>query len=58
MTSAHLETYWELRLSRCAKALEANNFAVYRAENPAEAQDLILKTILPETRPQSVSWGD
>ena len=58
MTSAHLETYWELRLSRCAKALEANNFAVYRANNPAETRELIMQTIMPEVKPQSVSWGD
>ena len=58
MTSAHLETYWELRLSHCAKALEANKFAVYRANNPAEARELIMQTIMPEVKPQSVSWGD
>ena len=42
---------------RLQKALEANNFAVYRAEDGDEARQRVVEEILPAVRPQSISWG-
>ncbi len=56
--SAEKETYWKLRLDRCAEALAANNFAVYRAETPEAAKGIILGEIMPQITVRSASWGD
>lgn len=53
-----IETYWNLRLERCAEALAANNFAVYRAETPLAAQEIITSEIMPQITVQSAAWGD
>jgi L-lactate utilization protein LutB len=49
--------YWHLRLTAVQKALEANNFEAHVVENAAQAQALVLDTILPATKARSVSWG-
>ena len=53
-----IDTYWEKRIAACKKALEANNFDAYLAEDLEQAEQLILDTILPELSVKSVSWGD
>ena len=53
-----IEHYWNMRLERCAEALAANNFAVYRAETPLAAKAIILGEIMPQIRVASASWGD
>jgi L-lactate utilization protein LutB len=53
-----LERYWKHRLENCRKALARNNFAVFLADTPDEARDLILREILPQTGARTVSWGD
>ncbi len=53
-----IERYWHLRLERCAEALAANNFAVYRAGTPEAARSIILREIMPDIEVQSASWGD
>ena len=53
-----IERYWNMRLERCAEALAANNFDVYRAETPVAAKNLILGEIMPAITVQSASWGD
>jgi L-lactate utilization protein LutB len=49
--------YWRLRLNSVKQSLESNNFAVYVAENGADAKRIVLERILPETGARSVSWG-
>lgn len=49
--------YWQQRLQDLKKTLEHNNFEVYIAERPAEARDIVFKTILPALAPSTMSWG-
>ena len=49
--------YWELRLLRIKKALEANNFDVYIADNKDLAKKMAYETILPAIAPKTISWG-
>ena len=51
------EYYWKIRLTDLKKSLEANNFEAYLADNVSEAQEILLKEILPKTGAKSVSWG-
>jgi L-lactate utilization protein LutB len=51
------EKYWQLRLEKTRKALEANNFQIYTAEDGSAAARIVMDQILPETGARSVSWG-
>ena len=51
------ETYWQLRPKKTRKALEANNFQGYTAEDGSAAARIVMDQILPETGARSVSWG-
>ena len=51
------DTYWKIRLKAVKMALEENNFDVYLCEDTAEANELVEKSILPELKPASISWG-
>jgi L-lactate utilization protein LutB len=51
------ENYWQLRLEKTRKALEANNFQVYTAEDGSAAARIVMDQILPETGARSVTWG-
>ena len=48
---------WELRLFKLKKALEANNFDVYIADNKDLAKKMAYDTIIPAIAPKTVSWG-
>jgi len=52
-----VENYWALRLNSLKEALEANNFAVYIAENGESARKIVRDEILPKSGARSVSWG-
>lgn len=52
-----VENYWHNRLNDIKVALEENNFQVFIADNATNAKDIVLKEILPELKPTSVSWG-
>jgi len=52
-----IDSYWKLRIIDTAAALEANNFEVFTVDTAEEACKTVLKTILPETKARSVSWG-
>ena len=54
----HIKKYWELRLEKCKKSLERNNFGAYIAHDRKEAKRIVTKDILPEIGVKSVSWGD
>lgn len=49
--------YWGIRLQKIKKALEANNFDVYIAENKDLAKKLAYDTIIPAIAPKTISWG-
>ncbi len=52
-----IEHYWHRRLADLKKALEANNFEVFLAENAAEAHKILLEEILPKLEAKSIAWG-
>lgn len=49
--------YWEIRLKKTQKALEANNFDVYIAATKDLAKKMAYDTIIPAMAPKSISWG-
>lgn len=51
------ENYWRLRLKDLKETLEANNFAVFIAENREEAKKMVLEEMLPRLDPKTISWG-
>jgi hypothetical protein len=52
-----VKAFWGVRLKRVRKALEANNFEVFPAEDLRSAAEVVLENILPGTGAESVSWG-
>ncbi|BBO91268.1 lactate utilization protein [Desulfosarcina ovata] len=52
-----IPTYWTIRLQRVKKALDANNFDVYIADNKDMAKKLAYDTIIPAMAPKTISWG-
>ncbi len=54
----YIDIYWSKRIEKCKKNLEKNNFEVFVAQNPLEANAIIMQKILPKTTVNSVSWGD
>jgi len=52
-----IDEYWKLCLQRTQKALEANNFDVYVADNKNLAKKIAYETIIPAIAPQTISWG-
>jgi len=52
-----IRAFWGARLKRVRKALEANNFEVFIADDLAAAGQVVLENILPGTGAQSLSWG-
>jgi len=53
-----IEIYWKQRLKKCKNALENNNFDAYLAEDSLEANQIIMKEIIPKLDVKSASWGD
>jgi L-lactate utilization protein LutB len=52
-----IDHYWKIRLEDLKKALEQNQFEVFLAEDTSGARDIVLKELLPQISPASVSWG-
>ncbi len=52
-----IENYFHLRLEELKKALEANNFEVYIAEDAAAAKKIVLEELLPKAGPKRISFG-
>ncbi len=53
-----IDTYWQLRLERCRRALEKNNFEVFAASDVQEAGTLFKDRILPSLEVKVASWAD
>ncbi len=54
----YLEAYWQNRLNSCREALEENHFEAFVAGDAAEAREIVVGRIFPQTSAQVVSWGD
>lgn len=52
-----IEHYWQLRLQELQLKLKDNNFQAFIVANKKEAEQLIRETLLPEIKPQTVSYG-
>ena len=52
-----LDSYWAIRLAELKSALEANNFEVHIAADPAAAHTIVMDEILPKTGARSVGFG-
>ena len=52
-----IEHYSKIRLAELKKALVENNFEVFLADDAKEAKKIALGTIIPEIKPESISWG-
>ncbi len=52
-----IEQYSQIRLAELKKALVENNFEVFLADDAKEAKKVALGTIIPEIKPESISWG-
>ena len=52
-----LTEFYHLRLEDTAKALRKNNFAAHVAQTAADAKKLILETLIPQMKPESVAFG-
>jgi hypothetical protein len=53
-----IDTYWQLHIDRCKKALEKNNFEVFEAVDTQSAGAILLDTILPGIEVKTAAWGD
>jgi L-lactate utilization protein LutB len=53
-----IDTYWQLHLEKCKKALEKNNFEVYVAADIQSAGAIFLNGILPGIEVKTAAWGD
>ncbi len=49
--------YWKKRLNDLKLALEANNFAVFKASTAIEAQRVVIEEILPTVSVTSITFG-
>jgi L-lactate utilization protein LutB len=52
-----VDNFWQIRLADIKQSLEANNFDAFVAQNAAEAKNIVLKEIIPNVAPKSISWG-
>ena len=53
-----LDTYWQLKLARCRRALEKNRFDVFVAADTQAAGTIFLDDILPTIQVKMAAWGD
>ena len=53
-----IEIYWKQRMEKCKNALENNHFDAYLAKDSQEANQIIIKKIIPKIEVKSASWGD
>ena len=52
------KNYGAFRLQRCRQALQDNGFEAFLAADFNVARAVVIESILPRIKPQSVSWGD
>ena len=52
-----IDMYWNIRLNDTKEQLEANNFEVTIATDMSHAKTIVLEKLIPELKPQRISWG-
>ncbi len=52
-----VENYWQLRISALQERLKNNNFEAVVVQSAKEAAKFFMETLLPEIKPQSLSFG-
>ena len=52
-----IDMYWKIRLNDTKEQLEANNFEVTIATDMSHAKTIVLEKLIPQLKPQSISWG-
>jgi len=52
-----VEKFWGLKLAACRKALEENGFDAHIVPDPDAARELVLETVIPQTKATTVSYG-
>ena len=52
-----IENFWQIRLADVKTALEANNLEVFLAEKEEDVHKIVLEDLIPQLKPQTVSWG-
>jgi len=52
-----IENFWQIRLDELKTQLEKNNFEVFLAATAAEAGELVLNRLLPESGARTVCYG-
>ena len=52
-----IENFWQIRLADVKTALEANNFEVLLAQKKEDVHKIVLEDLIPQLKPQTVSWG-
>ena len=52
-----IDMYWKIKLKDTKEQLETNNFDVSIADSMSHAKTLVLEEIIPQLKPQSISWG-
>ena len=49
--------YWKIKLNETKEQLEANNFEVTIAAGISDAKTIVLEKLIPQLKPQRISWG-
>ena len=52
-----IDMYWKIRLNDTKEQLEANNFDVTIASDISHAKTIVLEKLIPQLKPQRISWG-
>ncbi len=52
-----LKNYWDIKLQKVKNNLEKNNFEAHIAQTLDEARDLVIKKMVEELQPKSISFG-
>jgi len=52
-----IDMYWKIKLTEVKEQLESNNFEVTITDSLSDAKTLVLEKIIPELKPQRISWG-
>lgn len=52
-----IDVYWKIKLNETKEQLEANNFEVTIATDMSHAKTIVLEKLIPQIKPQRISWG-
>nr|WP_287412916.1 lactate utilization protein [Pseudodesulfovibrio sp.] len=52
-----IENFWDINLRELKQRLTKNGFDVYLADSADSAKSIVTDEILPQLKPQTVSWG-